>query len=100
MFKTIRFAYRGVTFEWDSAKASSNLAKHGIAFENACEVFFDPFLRVMDVAATEEARDAVVGYTESQVLLNVVHMVRHEEAIRIISARRAGKEERRIYEHA
>jgi uncharacterized DUF497 family protein len=98
MSKAVQYVFRGVTFEWDPDKANSNLAKHGVTFEDACEVFFDPFLRVVDAAATDEARDAVIGYTASQYLLYVVHLVRHEEAIRIISARRATPQERHTYE--
>ncbi len=98
MFRTIRFAYRGVQFERDPYKAASNLAKHEVGFESACEVFLDPFRRVVEAAFPDEVRDAAIGYTESQQLLTVVHLSIHEEVIRIISARRASKEERRLYE--
>ena len=98
MAKTTTFVFRDVIFEWDPDKAAANLAKHGIAFQRACEVFFDPFRRVVDVTAADEVRDAIVGYTKSQSLLTVVHLVHHEENFRIISARRASKEERRYYE--
>jgi len=85
-------------FVWDPAKASANWRKHGVTFETAAEAFFDPFLRVIEAAAPGEARDAVVGYTESQSLLFVVHLILDEETIRIISARRATAPERRLYE--
>jgi uncharacterized DUF497 family protein len=98
MDTTVRFVFRDASFEWDSAKAESNLAKHAVAFERACQVFFDPFRRVVDTAESDEARAAIVGYTESESLLTVVHLVLHEEVIRIISARRASKEERKLYE--
>lgn len=98
MSPTESFAYRNVAFEWDADKAAANLVKHGIAFEVACQVFFDPFRRLVDAAIDDESRDAIIGYTESQSLLTVVHVARHEEEIRIISARRASKEERRLYE--
>jgi uncharacterized DUF497 family protein len=42
------YSLHGIRFEWDSNKSETNLRKHGIAFENACEVFFDPFLRMME----------------------------------------------------
>lgn len=93
-----RHSLGGVNFEWDHAKATANVAKHGVTFELACEVFFDPFLRVVDAALPDESRDAVIGYTGSQSLLFVVYVVRHEEIIRIISARRATPAERRLYE--
>jgi uncharacterized DUF497 family protein len=98
MDRVVTFIFRGVTFEWDPIKASSNVAKHGVTFEGACEVFFDPFRRVVDIGEAEEDRDAIVGYTKSESLLTVIHLVRHEKIFRIISARRASKEERRLYE--
>jgi uncharacterized DUF497 family protein len=44
----LEYSLHGILFEWDSNKSETNLHKHGIAFENACEVFFDPFLRMME----------------------------------------------------
>jgi uncharacterized DUF497 family protein len=88
----------GAKFVWDPAKAAANLRKHGVRFETAAEVFFDPFLRVVEAASPEETRDAVIGYTDSQSLLFVVHLILDEETIRIISARRATASERRLYE--
>lgn len=98
MAEVVRHCVRGVRFEWDSAKAVSNLARHGVAFELACEVFFDPFVRLADAGVSDEARDAAIGYTESRSLLFVVHVIRHEEIIRLISARPATSQERHIYE--
>ena len=98
MSQTHRYVLHGVVFEWDPRKATANLVKHGIPFELACEVFFDPFVRVTDASEGDEARDAAIGFTESHTLLVVVHLERHEEAIRIISARRASTQERRIHE--
>jgi uncharacterized protein len=98
MNRTVRFVFRGVTFEWDADKAASNRQRHGIPFELACEAFFDPFLRIVDIDEVTEARYAAIGYTKSQQLLFVVHVVRHEEVTRIISARRATATEYRIYE--
>jgi uncharacterized protein len=89
----------GQAFEWDTDKAASNLAKHGVTFLEACEVFFDPFFRLVDAGVEEEAREAAIGYTEDSGLLFVVHLVREEESIRIISARPATAEERKIYEY-
>lgn len=42
MGRTVRHLYRDVVFEWDEAKAASNLLEHGVSFEAAREVFFDP----------------------------------------------------------
>ena len=95
----IAFLYRGQRFLWDIDKASTNLAKHGVSFEEACQVFFDPLLRVEDASIGSEQRDAVIGLTESWDLLFVVHMLREDDAIRIISARPATSPERRAYEN-
>lgn len=88
----------GQTFEWDAEKATSNVRKHGVTFYEACEVFFDPFFRLMDAGEEEEGRYAAIGYTERSRCLSVVHMEREEGTIRIISARAATREERRLYE--
>lgn len=98
MGRTEQYRFRGVTFEWDAAKAASNLLQHGVPFELACEVFFDPFARLLDATESGEVRDTAIGRTESQALLFVVHVVRDEEVIRIVSARHATPEERRTYE--
>jgi hypothetical protein len=95
---TIRYSLNGLSFEWDADKAARNRLRHGVPFELACEVFFDPFARWLDATHSDEVRDAAVGRTDSQALLYVVHVTRHEEVIRIVSARRATSEERRIYE--
>lgn len=90
---------RGQTFEWDSEKAAINLRKHNVTFQEACEVFFDPFFCLVDSTAEDEAREGAIGYSERSRLLFVVHLVRQEETLRIISARPATTEERKIYEH-
>ncbi len=93
------FTSHGVNFEWDEDKASKNIKKHGVSFEQASEVFFDPFLRIVDVSQSGEERDAVLGYTEKSQLLFVVHVIRHEDIIRIVSARAATAVERKNYEN-
>jgi uncharacterized DUF497 family protein len=95
----ITYTLAGQSFEWDAEKAATNLSKHGVAFPEACEVFFDPFFRGVDATAGDEAREAAIGYTENSRLHFVVHVVRKEESIRIISARPATPEERKLYEH-
>ena len=94
----IHFLFRGQRFVWDSEKASINLSKHGVSFEVACQIFFDPFLRLEDASTGEEERDAAIGLTEDWTLLFVVHILREGETIRIISARPATAPERRSYE--
>jgi uncharacterized DUF497 family protein len=90
--------YAGQPFCWDMEKAHSNFVKHGIRFDQACEIFFDPFVRLLDASAEDEAREAALGLTEDLTLLFVVHAVREDEVIRIISARPASNAERRLYE--
>jgi hypothetical protein len=92
------FLYQGQRFVWDSEKASGNISKHGVGFETACQVFFDPFVRVEDASVAEEKREAAIGLAEDWSLLFVVHMLRESETIRIISARSATLLERRSYE--
>jgi uncharacterized protein len=92
------FTYNGQRFRWDADKARSNLIKHGVRFEQACEVFFDPFMQLIDAAAEDEARDAALGLAEDWSLLLVVHVVRDNDVIRIVSARCATSAERRLYE--
>jgi uncharacterized DUF497 family protein len=98
-FVDTRLELRGQTFEWDSEKAAINLRKHNVTFQEACEVFFDPFFCLVDATAEDEAREAAIGYTERSRLLFIAHVVRQEQTIRIISARPATTEERKIYEH-
>lgn len=98
MGQTVRYELFGIVFEWDAAKAASNVLKHGIPFESACEVFIDPFLRIFEDDAPEEARHVAIGFTMAGQLLYVVHLERHEEITRIISARKATASERGIYE--
>ncbi len=89
-------------FEWDERKNQSNIAKHDVDFAMAREVFCDPFyLSTIDERCTQEERLQALGMTKAIVLLLVVHTHvtdDNEEVVRIISARRATKQERRIYE--
>ncbi len=81
-----RFELKGISFVWDSKKAQSNLAKHGVAFTEAAHAFFDPFLRVADAGTNEQAREAIIAIDEQWDLLYVVHIVLEGDDIRIISA--------------
>ncbi len=93
------FVLNGITFAWDEEKAWINPSKHdGITFQQAAEAFFDPFLIVVDASRKDEAREAVIGLDTRGNLLYGVHLERGENAIRIISARRATREERAEYE--
>jgi uncharacterized DUF497 family protein len=82
--------------EWDDRKAASNLAKHGISFEEAATALADPrSITIRDVLHPD--RFVLLGYSRSRRLLVVVHAERGT-AIRIISAREATRRERRDYE--
>jgi uncharacterized DUF497 family protein len=93
------FELQGQVFEWDTEKASANFRKHRVSFETACQVFFDPFVRLVDASALGEAREAAIGLTEDWTLLFVVHVICHGDIIRIISARTATTSERRENEY-
>lgn len=93
------FLCEGQSFVWDREKAHSNLCKHGISFEQACQVFFDPFLKHEDAGTATEQRDAVIGMARDRRLMFVVSLLLEtEDVIRIISARPATAIERRTYE--
>jgi uncharacterized DUF497 family protein len=76
MAMDLQFLYHGQRFVWDSEKASRNAGKHGVSFEVACQVFFDPLIRIEDASIGEEQRDAAIGLTEDWAVLFVVHLQR------------------------
>lgn len=92
-------------FAWDPAKAASNLRKHRVSFPVAIRVFADPFaLTDVDRIESGEHRWQTLGIAEGSLLL-VVHTIHDDdedgeafEIVRIISARKADKKERRRYE--
>ena len=96
----VLYELNGCSFVWDSSTASVNLSKHGVAFEQAVEAFFDPFLKVIDGIdpAEREARDTILGMAENWSLLFVVHIALEDETFRVISARLATAHERKSYE--
>ena len=82
-----------------TAKAASNLARHGVRFEQARESFLDPLACYEDASPQEETRQACIGLTADYRLLYVVHVVREGDVLRLISARLAEPAERRRYEN-
>jgi uncharacterized protein len=88
-----------VQFEWDAQKAAQNLAKHGVSFDEASTVFGDPLAgTILDPRqSSDELRFVTIGLSASRRLIVVAHAER-DERIRIISARRATRLERRSYE--
>ena len=83
-------------FEWDDEKNELNKKKHGISFESAAWVFFDPnYIEVLDeMHSDDELRYKVIGIVHD--LLVVIYTDR-EDATRIISARKANAKERGAY---
>ena len=88
-------------FEWDEPKARTNLAKHGVSFEEATTVFGDPLsLTIPDPAHSQtEERFIILGHSHRHKLRVVVHTGRGDN-IRIISARPASRRERKNYEES
>ena len=90
-------------FEWNDRKAEINYRKHGIRFEEAALVFDDPFaVSEQDRIENGEQRWQTIGMVGGCLLLLVAHTVRFEdegiEVVRLISARRVNRKERRCYE--
>ncbi len=83
---------------WDSVKAKINRLKHGIYFSEVEPVFYDPrAISFEDPDSTEEARYVVIGLDSVGRVIVVVYNYR-DNAIRLISARKASKAERKVYE--
>jgi uncharacterized DUF497 family protein len=91
-----------IKFEWDAAKAASNVRKHGISFEEAKSVFYDEFaIQFYDSenSELEEDRFLMLGLSSESRVLLVCHCERDSDnTIRIISARKATNKERKFYE--
>jgi len=86
-------------FVWNGNKAKSNKRKHGVSFEEAGEVFSDPFRQVGEASSENEYREFVLGFSLKRRLLFVVYVER-SMFTRIISARKATNRERELYEEA
>ena len=87
-------------FAWDSRKARANLAKHGIAFEEAQSVFLDDYARLIDDPdhSGKEERFVLLGQSFQARCLIVIHCYRETDSvIRLISARRATAREAELY---
>ena len=74
-----------------------NLFGHN-TFEQAAEVFFDPFLRVLDARSKTQARATIIGMDCRWNLLFVVYIAFEDESFRLISARKSTRRERQLYE--
>ena len=88
-----------IEFEWDAKKAAANERKHGVSFVEASTVFGDPLAITFPDPdhSRDEDREITIGYSIAGRLLIVSHVDR-DGRIRIISARKATRSERRHYE--
>lgn len=89
-----------VKFDWDSTKAASNKKKHNVSFEEAQSVFYDDFaIQFYDEQNPEtEDRFLMLGLSNESKLLLVCHCEKEDgDIIRIISARKATKNESKLY---
>lgn len=89
-----------IKFDWDPAKAASNLRKHGVSFEEAKSVFYDEFaIQFYDQPhSSDEERFLMLGMSSGARLLLVCHCERDSGGvIRIISARKATQHESSFY---
>jgi uncharacterized DUF497 family protein len=87
-----------VQFEWDGAKAATNLRKHRVSFHEAATVLQDPLSTTFpDPAIEGEQRFVTIGVSAMGKLLVVAHTERGD-TVRLISARRATRRERSFYE--
>jgi uncharacterized DUF497 family protein len=88
-----------VRFEWDPRKAEANLHRHGIRFAEAVTVWEDAFALIReDPDAVGEQRFVKLGLSDQATLLVVVYTYREPDIIRMLSAWRANKRQREVYE--
>jgi len=87
-------------FEWDEEKAEANERKHGVAFLEAVTVFDDDLALIIPDPdhSDEENRFLIMGESRQNRLLLVVHVEQEPEMIRIISARKPTRQEKKNYE--
>lgn len=89
-----------IKFEWDEAKAKSNLIKYGVSFDEAKSVFDDDFARVIydETHSKNEERFVILGMSKKLRILVVVHCLRQDGlTVRLISARKATQNEQNQY---
>lgn len=90
----------GLRFEWDESKDRANKRKHGVSFTEAQTVFFDEHALLIDDPdhSDDEDRFVLLGFSSRLRVLVVCHCYRtNGERIRIISARKADRSERKLY---
>ena len=86
-------------FEWDRDKASANLKKHRVSFDEAATIFYDPLAATFDDPdhSRQERRFLTIGYSSNGRLLVVSHTERGD-SLRIVNARPASAKERKRHE--
>ncbi|MBE7411427.1 MAG: BrnT family toxin [Bdellovibrionaceae bacterium] len=90
-----------IQFEWDEKKNQANIRKHRVSFEEAKTIFYDENARIIDDPdhSVKEERFIILGRSYKFQLLTVCHCYKlSDETIRIISARKATKQEIKEYE--
>jgi len=91
----------GIEFEWDTEKNLITIDKHGVSFEEAAEIFLNEdtvFEYDEDHSDYDEERYNAIGYSSKQRALIVCHCYKENEVIRIITARKADKEDIDFYQ--
>jgi len=89
-----------IKFDWNAAKAASNIKKHGVSFDEAKSVFFDENAKVIHDPehSSDEERFIILGLSVGARMLVVIHCYRKNDCvIRIISARKATQKESMQY---
>jgi uncharacterized DUF497 family protein len=90
-----------VRYEWDPAKAAANVSTHGVTFAEASTVFSDELaLTREDPNATGEQRFTTLGCSDTGALLVVVYTDREPDSLRVISAWKADRRQRLLYEES
>jgi len=84
-------------FEWDEDKSNANLVKHGISFDDASDIFYGPVI-VRRSSRNNEERWIAIGESHDRIVS--VIFTRRNDLIRIISARRPRRDEKRAYRDA
>ncbi len=90
-------------FDWDPRKAAGNKDKHGVSFEEAITAFDDPYAlieRDEEHSTSKEIRESLIGEATPGVLVIIFTIRESGSVYRIISARKASKKEKNIYEEA
>ena len=86
-------------FEWDPKKAETNQIKHDVSFEEALTVFADPMARIFpdEEHSVDELREIIIGHSARRQLI-LVNFTGINDRVRIFSARKATRRERKDYE--